>query len=267
MSGQHDDAEPDCLNCGAELQGTFCHVCGQKGSSVNVKMHDFVHEATHEFLHLDGKIWRTAKLLIARPGELTREFLAGRRARYISPLRVYLTCSLLFFTLAAIMPGATKGGIKIGGASGLDGNTEFERKLDTQFAKAEQDADRLGEAVLRNLPRATFALMPAFALLTWALYRRQQRFYIPHLYYSVHFHAFVFLVMAIYVILSRIGVPKPAAASVILLNIPYHFVALRRVFGGSVAMTLLKGVAAGALYVMLVLLTVTAVTLTALMNL
>ena len=262
----HEAAELHCLNCGVELQGRFCHACGQKGASVNVRMHDFVHEATHEFLHLDGKILQTVKLLVVRPGELTREFLAGRRARYISPLRVYLTFSLLFFTLAAVMPGATKGGLKVG-ASGLDGNTPFERRLDTQLAKAEQDADRLGEAVLRNLPKAMFALMPIFALITWALYRRQQRFYIPHLYYSVHFHAFLFLVMALYVVLSRIGVPKPIAASVILLNVPYHFVALRRVFGGSIPKTLLKGTLAGVAYVLIVMLTVTAVTMSVLFSL
>ncbi|MGZ8779933.1 MAG: DUF3667 domain-containing protein [Thermoanaerobaculia bacterium] len=92
----HDDIGPSCLNCNTRLHGKFCHSCGQKATSANVKLHDFVHEATHEFLHLDGKILKTLKLLVATPGQLTVEFLEGRRSRYISPLRVYLTFSLIF---------------------------------------------------------------------------------------------------------------------------------------------------------------------------
>src|SRR5262252_4987894 len=57
------------------------------------------HEALHEFAHVDGKIIQTVKLLVTKPGRLTTEFLAGRRARFISPVRLYLTCSLIFFAL------------------------------------------------------------------------------------------------------------------------------------------------------------------------
>jgi Protein of unknown function (DUF3667) len=258
--------EPNCLNCGAELQGKFCHACGQKGSSVNVGMHDFVHEATHEFLHLDGKILQTVKLLVARPGELTREFLAGRRARYISPLRVYLTFSLLFFTLAAVLPSSGTMKVRRTEGPGLAGDTEFERRLERGLSKAEQDAESLGQAVLHNLPKAMFVLMPVFALLTWAFYRKQQRFYIPHLYYSVHFHAFTFLVMSAYALVSRV-IPKQVAVLLLLTAIPYHFLGLRRVFGGSRWMTFAKGMAVGMLYWLAVAAVVIAVTITILISL
>jgi hypothetical protein len=262
----HGEVTPDCLNCNATLHGPYCHSCGQKATAANVSMHDFVHEATHEFLHLDGKILQTVKLLVRKPGQLTREFLDGRRARFISPVRVYLTFSLIFFTLATLLPGASKGMMQVE-SSGLKGDTEFERRLSGGLAKAEQDADKLGQAVLSNLPKAMFVLMPIFGLLTWAFYRRQQRFYIPHLYYSVHFHSFVFFVMTIYVVISRIGVPKPAAATLILTAVPYHFIALRRVFGGSRRMTFAKGVAIGLLYCLIVIAVVMTVTLTVLLNL
>jgi hypothetical protein len=96
--------ETTCGNCGAELAGAFCHVCGQKATGPDISLHDFFHEAFHEFAHLDGKIVQTLRLLLTKPGLLTREFLSGRRARYVSPLRLYLTCSLLFFALAAFTP-------------------------------------------------------------------------------------------------------------------------------------------------------------------
>jgi hypothetical protein len=237
----------------------YCHACGQKATAAGLTFHDFAHEATHEFLHLDGKILQTVKLLVAKPGQLTREFLEGRRARYISPMRVYLTFSLIFFTLAAILPRGLEGAVKVSrGDAQLDGSTNLERRLESGLSKTEKDAELLGNAIMRNLPKVMFLLMPLFALLTWAFYRRQQRFYIPHLYYSVHFHAFVFLMMSVYLLVQRAGVPKPLAAMLILVNVPYHFMALRRVFGESRAKTFWKGLAVGAIYWLTAMLIVTA---------
>ncbi|HEV7238091.1 MAG TPA: DUF3667 domain-containing protein [Thermoanaerobaculia bacterium] len=263
----HDEIAPYCLNCDTRLHGKFCHTCGQKATSASVGLHDFVHEATHEFLHLDGKILRTLKLLVLKPGQLTVEFLEGRRARYVSPLRVYLTFSLIFFTLAAILPRGLDGAIKVKRTTGLKGDTEFERRLNTGLSKTEQNTDLIGNAVLKHLPKVMFGLMPVFALIIWLFYRKQQRFYIPHLYYSVHFHAFAFLVMSVYVLVNRIGVPKPAAAVLILTVIPYHFIALRRVYGGSRAWTLAKGFAVGAIYWLIAISTVLALTFAILLNL
>src|SRR5204863_410628 len=84
------------------LQGRFCHACGQKAAASDVSLHELLHEGLEEFAHVDGKAARTLKLLVTKPGALTKEFLEGRRARYISPLRLYLTCSLLFFALSAL---------------------------------------------------------------------------------------------------------------------------------------------------------------------
>lgn len=222
-----------CPNCQSELHGRFCHECGQKAAHGNLGLHDFFHEATHEFLHLDGKILKTVKLLMTKPGLLTKEFVEGRRARYISPLRVYLTFSVLFFFLAAAVPGARESFIKI---------------RDTENA-AEKRTEEVGEALMHNMPRAAFLLMPAFALLTWAFYRRLQPYYIPHLYYSVHFHAFVFLVLSVAMLLGLLGSVGKGLGSLAFLTVfPYHYIALRRVYGGTRGSTLAKGTAIGILY-------------------
>jgi hypothetical protein len=68
-----------CLNCRAELHGRFCHECGQKVPHGTLSLHDFAHEATHEFLHLDGKILQTLKLLVTKPGLLTKGTCPARR--------------------------------------------------------------------------------------------------------------------------------------------------------------------------------------------
>jgi hypothetical protein len=93
-----------CRNCDAQLQGHFCHSCGQPHKPLDPTFKDLWHEGVHEFLHIDGKILHTVKLLLLRPGFLTAEFLAGRRARYMGPFRLYLTISLIFFFLLLHLP-------------------------------------------------------------------------------------------------------------------------------------------------------------------
>jgi hypothetical protein len=206
-------------------------------------VHDFAHEATHELLHLDGgKIPKTVKLLVLQPGQLTRDFVEGRRARYISPLRLYLTFSLLFFALAALNP---RGGIiRVG--TGPNANAPSN-------PVEEKQTDDIAHTLQKQLPRLMFVLMPVFGVLTLAFYRRQQRYYIPHLYYSVHLHAFLFLILAVVSTLGLAGRYGKMAGSVLFLAfIPYHYLALRRFFGESWGKTAWKGTAIGVLYLLVV---------------
>ena len=104
QSSSSPASRAECPNCNALLEGPWCSKCGQKQSDLDPTWHDLAHDSVHEFLHLDGKIFRTARKLFLEPGELTAEFLRGRRARYIGALRLYLTFSVLFFVLTAVVP-------------------------------------------------------------------------------------------------------------------------------------------------------------------
>ncbi len=238
-----------CRNCGVPLQGRYCHACGQKAAHSVVTLRELVHEAIHEFAHLDNsKIVQTLKLLLFKPGELTAEFLRGRRARYIPPLRLYLVCSLMFFALAAwsrspfINIQLTKEDIQ------NDAAREATQK--ETVARLEH----LRDEMTHNTPRAMFVLMPAFGLLTWALFRGAQPYYVPHLYYAIHFHAFVFLMLAARVALSFSGPIGKAAGGLFPLTIaPYHYLALRRVFGGTGRQIAWKGTAIALAYLALIM--------------
>ena len=87
-----------CANCGAPLTGRYCSQCGQRHHDHPVHhFGHFVSEATEDLTHADSRLWQTLAALLFRPGFLTREFLDGRRARYLPPLRLYLVVSVLFF--------------------------------------------------------------------------------------------------------------------------------------------------------------------------
>jgi hypothetical protein len=92
------EAEGNCLNCGTALMGAHCHACGQK-SHVHRTLHAFGHDFLHSVLHFDGKIWRTLPMLCWRPGDLTRRYIHGERAKFVSPLALFLFT--VFLTFAA----------------------------------------------------------------------------------------------------------------------------------------------------------------------
>jgi hypothetical protein len=91
--------ESHCLNCGAALAGPYCHECGQQ-AHVHRTLTSFFHDFLHGVLHFEGKIWRTLPLLAWKPGDLTRCYIAGQRARFVSPVALFLFT--VFLTFAAM---------------------------------------------------------------------------------------------------------------------------------------------------------------------
>ncbi|WEK45792.1 MAG: DUF3667 domain-containing protein [Candidatus Andeanibacterium colombiense] len=89
-------AESACLNCGAVLAGHYCSACGQ-AAHLHRTFGAFLHDIAHGVLHFDGKTWRTLPMLALRPGRLTRDYIDGHRARYVSPMALFLFAVFLMF--------------------------------------------------------------------------------------------------------------------------------------------------------------------------
>lgn len=99
--GGRDDGhthEADCLNCGVRLVGSHCHACGQ-AAHVHRTLGAFFHDLLHGVFHFEGKIWRTLPLLVWHPGRLTREYIDGRRASYVSPIALFLFFVFMMFAV------------------------------------------------------------------------------------------------------------------------------------------------------------------------
>ncbi len=96
--------EAACLNCGTALLGSHCHNCGQ-AAHVHRTLGAFFHDLLHGVFHFEGKIWRTLPKLAFRPGVLTREYIDGRRASYVSPIALFLFSVFLMFAVVKQVAG------------------------------------------------------------------------------------------------------------------------------------------------------------------
>jgi hypothetical protein len=222
-----------CLNCGSPLGGTFCAECGQKAAPPDPTFHDFLHELTHELLHVDGRLLQSIRLLFFRPGFLTREHFEGRRVSYAAPMRLYLTFSLIFFVLAVYAPlemtsrmDAKRGRILHTGGLDISGDV-LEGRTDVEVAEWVRKIQH------EWMPRVMFVMVPVFALLTARSTKRQRRHFPQHLYFALHNHAAWFGMIAVAEaigfarnpLMSRVAWLAAGAAIVV-----YTTVAVRRVY-------------------------------------
>ncbi|WP_260580867.1 DUF3667 domain-containing protein [Sphingopyxis sp. PET50] len=100
--GAHGPGPARCLNCGTSLTGPHCHRCGQK-ADVHRSFGAIGHDLVHAIFHFEGKIWNTLPLLAWRPGDLTRRYIHGERARFISPLALFLFAVFLTYAVLAMV--------------------------------------------------------------------------------------------------------------------------------------------------------------------
>ena len=247
-----------CLNCGERLLGQHCWRCGQEDIDLHRPLRHLARDSVGDLLNLDTRLLRTLGPLFFRPGLVIREYLAGRRVRFVQPLKMFLLASVVFFGLVALVPighfGIYRKGEAVPQGGGIHFTVElpaysgaksgFNRWIDEAGEKATQRPQEFGEALLGNLPRAFFVLLPIFALFLKLFYRRQDRYYLDHLIFALYHHAFGFLALTFLVILGQPWIPDWLAAPLVPLLWLWFFVylafALREVYGGTWGRTFLK---------------------------
>lgn len=236
----------------------------------NLTLGAFLKETTEELTHWDGKVPATLRTLFLRPGALTIDFLAGRRVRWLSPLRVYLICSVALFAGRALIdeiglrPMREMANFSFKREDGTTGPlTPAERQKVAEglpgrifgverLERAVQDNRQFNRAFESTLPRAMFILLPVFALLTNIAWRKVQPRYPAHLYAALHIHAAVFGAMLVFSLLIGVTRSDPVALAIGLAFqayvVWYGLTALRRVFGDSWPLTIVKAAAVGVVY-------------------
>jgi hypothetical protein len=356
MTGSADQLPEysDCLNCGARLSGQYCGQCGQRASSRLISLWELTRDAFGDLFELDSRLWRTLVPLLVKPGKLTKDYLEGRRARYMPPFRMYLVLSVVFFVIAFFDPrddlsllfepepvpppeeqaAATEEQVDAGQVdAGNEQVDEAQKKIDELVAEGRLSEDRAKEALdaldnldqdgsigisgnredgglnfnidpetgecnfneaavdempewlrkrltperlqhiceriaadkgknfisllLDNVPVALIVLLPVMALVLKALYPLSRRYFVEHLLFFVHFHAFFFLILTLQILFSRLVsltfIPDPISVLVIVaasFYIPvYLYKAMRRVYGQGHLLTFTKYIALAFAYI------------------
>lgn len=147
-----------CSDCGHAVSGNFCANCGQPTHVHRTLLH-LGEELLHGVMHFDGRVWRTVPLLVTNPGRLTREWVAGKRARYVSPLGLFLfTIFLMFFVLSFGAGGKALDGGKLSTSLAAAEDVVAETRQQVAEARAELDA---AEAASKGDPAAQAGLTQA----------------------------------------------------------------------------------------------------------
>jgi hypothetical protein len=261
----NDDQEHHCHNCGAVVHYHYCALCGQ-GTTLHVpSAGEFLHEFVGHYVALEGRLWQSLWMLVRKPGMLTAEYLAGRRIRYVEPLRLYLTFSIIFFALFKLSgisvatvgdPESTKPALVQADERDMAENKALLHNLGTVSPTLGQKVERfgnlngaektkfLGSAFFSYAPYALFCLMPVFALYLKLLYAGSRRRYGEHLLFALHTNAFAYLAMVLAILLP-VGFLTALMVFWLLFYLP---LAMQRVYGGPRWATLLRWLALATLH-------------------
>jgi hypothetical protein len=288
---KHYRKENDCANCGAELQGKFCHTCGQENLELHENFGHMMNHAISDYFHFDHQFFHTLKPLLFKPGKLTTEYMAGRRVQYLHPVKMYIFISLIYFLLLfksgfepiqtdedsgkkpskketaarkkekldevlknPDVPQFAKKAIvdanridtAAGAEKGKEGeNTESTRGTPAGWPGASRDAtyaiyltnqqklpanerdnfferiynkkafyyqQKYGERakevyfeeIKHNIPKMMFLLLPLCALIFKIAFWKNKKFYVEHLIFTFHLHCFIFLYLAVIMLLQMI---------------------------------------------------------------
>jgi protein-S-isoprenylcysteine O-methyltransferase Ste14 len=246
----------NCLNCGTKLAGKYCHHCGQKNTDINVPFKELLHEFLWDELRIDSRFFHTLVPLIFKPGFLTFDYVAGKRMRYVPPLRTYVIISFILFLLLA-MAGkrshfeenaeeTNRTEAKATEANSEPEPIEYESMtadtsdFDHRFTRMVEDGMKRGaknpelfvETLIERFAQGMFLLMPLFAMLLKLLYIRTGRYYMQHLIFSIHFHAFVFLVILVITASRFFHIPFISSLlSLLIFIIPlYLYLSMKRFY-------------------------------------
>ena len=299
---QHPPARTDlaCRNCGQQAPLKFCPECGQETTLHPPTLGEFLHEFVGHYVALEGALWRTLRLLLTRPGRLTREYLDGRRRKYVLPLRLYLTCSFLFFLVVKLTPMSAVHPVVVD-ASGKRLGTVAEMRAQADAASAAASTTASGAAsgvasrhrprydalrpidcggwdqrrcrwfealindsgmrvsdhpqelvqhmqahIIAYAPYLVFLMLPVFAGIMKLTYVDRRMSYGEHVVFSLHVHAFWFLLfLAIWLL-------PDSLAGLLQLVVPvYGTWAMHEAYGGRWWLTIVRAVFASAIYTLL----------------
>lgn len=274
-----------CRNCGAPLAQPRPHYCGHCGQETSLKpptVGEYLQQFGGSYVAMEGALWRTLLLLLFRPGRLTQEYFAGRKRRYVLPLRLYLTISVVALLAlqwsGAMQPPSDKPMFQLDGDGKHSGSTLLDQgdftvmdigsivagvqkgqfvckglpaswceRLRGRFmldAKGmEREMRQVPERFVKHWGSAMFTLLPLYGLLLKLVYLNRRMRWSEHLVFALHLHAFIFSM----VIVQLAGIEWVRGLAILAMPV-YSVIALQVVYGGRWWATTLRVMTLGFLY-------------------
>ncbi|QCI94122.1 DUF3667 domain-containing protein [Novosphingobium sp. EMRT-2] len=227
-AGDGHTHETACLNCGTTLIGSHCHACGQ-AAHVHRTLGAFFHDLLHGVFHFEGRIWRTLPMLAWRPGDLTRRYVAGERARFVSPLALFLFAVFLMFAVMKQTAGDVTPQTKIeaDGKAQIVGDNEINAvssdipAIDHVLQKFKANPGLALYKVQTYAYKYSWLLIPISVPFVWLLFPFSRRF---HLYDHTVFvtYSISFMTMLATVLMLASLAHLPGIAIVAALAPPLH---------------------------------------------
>ncbi|MEM9458954.1 MAG: DUF3667 domain-containing protein [Myxococcota bacterium] len=248
-----------CLDCNTVIEQEYCPACGQHRGDYRRSLWQLVGALISDVFEVDGRLWRTSRAML-RPGRLTREFNAGRRRRYMSPVRLYLFISLVMFATASIglrvytvlepaASGPTTPAISVSFTddSALDqwqpdhplGQAIKKRMTELERMPKNEAAIELVRGTLEHAPLVMFCMLPVYALMLKLLFLGTRWLYVDHLVFALHVHTVWFLCVTFIIALGPF-VPIPVLVVLAVLPGIYTVFALQHAYSDHWVFTALR---------------------------
>lgn len=258
--------EARCLNCDTRLLGQYCHHCGQKRGSTKLTLGQWFILFWDNLVSIDGKLFKTIVPLLFMPGRVSRDYIQGRRARYVDPVRLFLVSSFLLFLVVntSIEPvvvrvnNASKQMIEDATTQAVTEAQDRPQDLTNPtdvLSQKEQIDDIINKATLvfrqffEWLPKLLILFMPLYALCLKLFYLRKRDFYFTdHLIVSAYLHAVICFMYFVLLLVLRFTQNGWVIASFWLLPAVYHFFTLKTVYRQGWIRTFFKFLFSTALY-------------------
>jgi hypothetical protein len=238
-----------CYNCATTLQGPWCHACGQSGEDYHRAASHLIWEALEGVFHADGRLWHTLPRLLIRPGALTRDYLAGKRASQVPPLRIFFIVLLLVFFVGEAVAGLDNpefAHIKPGTTHIEDIHVSIYKPWDdaltawtrTHVSRAAAHPDQLVAAMAAWAHDFAFLSLPIFGLILAAIFAFRRGYVLfDHMIFSMHSLSFAGLVVLVALLLDH----WTGTGWALLWLIPVHqFFHLRGVYRTGIFGTLVR---------------------------
>jgi hypothetical protein len=277
LAGKREGSKT-CLNCETELTDVYCPHCGQKDIPPRQTFGELMINFISSFWSFESKFLQTGKLILFQPGQLAKDYNAGKRERYFHPARMYVFISFVYFLFIGILPDSDstdtndqnsednsevnwKYDDKVGGYKTFaqydsaqqvlpleerDGKIKrmiYKRvsELNERYKQSGRSfGEDFGANFMANTPRIFFVLLPIFALLLKLLYVRRDYFYSEHLVFSIYYYNFFFLAGSLYMLANQVPYLNHVSWLFILWIGLYLLFALRKMYLQSWRKTILK---------------------------